>query len=210
MKLLIVGATGLVGRRVLQLALVDPKVTSIIAPTRRALLEHPKLTSPIVDFEQLPPNETWWNVDAVICTLGTTIKNSGSKAAFKRVDHDYPLMVASVAHQHGASTYALNSAVGANENSKVFYNQVKGELERDLQAIGFNSLTLVQPGLIGGMRKEFRLGERVLAITLAFFGPILPKRWRISPADNIAKALLNSAIESKSGCHCIGSEQLAG
>ncbi|MGO1190772.1 hypothetical protein [Vibrio casei] len=142
----------------------------------------------------------------MICTLGTTIKDSGSKAAFKRVDHDYPLMVANLTHQYGASTYVLNSAIGANENSKIFYNQVKGELERDLQAIGFNSLTLVQPGLIGGKRDEFRLGEQILAITLTVFNPILPKRWRISPADNIAKALLDSVIDSKSGCHYIGSE----
>ncbi|OEF25727.1 hypothetical protein [Vibrio rumoiensis] len=209
MKLLLVGATGLVGRHVLELALKDPRITSVVAPIRRTLPVHSKLISPIVDFDDLPESQIWWQADAVICTLGTTIKTAGSKDAFKRVDHDYPLMVARLAYQHQTPTYVLNSAMGANAQSKVFYNQVKDELEQDLQRIGFHSLTFVQPGLIGGTRDEFRLGERALALGLTLFQPILPKRWRISPAENIAKALLDSAIESKRGCHCIGSEKLA-
>ncbi|WP_153448261.1 NAD(P)H-binding protein [Vibrio algicola] len=209
MKLLIIGATGLVGRHVLDLALADPRVTAIIAPTRRALTSHPKLTSTMIDFEQLSAEQSCWNVDAVICTLGTTIKSAGSKAAFKRVDHDYPLMVARLAHQHGASSYILNSALGANPTSKVFYNQIKGEVEQNLQTIGFDSLTFVQPGLIGGKRDDFRFGERILAIALTLTQPLLPKRWRISPASNIAQALLDSAVESKPGCHRIRSAQLA-
>lgn len=100
--LMLVGATGLVGQSVLHKALSSERVARVVAHTRRALLAHPKLLNPVVDFEQLPDDADWWSVDAVICTLGTTIKAAGSQAAFYRVDHDLSLRVAQLALQHGA------------------------------------------------------------------------------------------------------------
>ncbi|WP_105901766.1 NAD-dependent epimerase/dehydratase family protein [Vibrio gangliei] len=207
MRLLIVGATGLVGSHVLQLALDDERVTKVIAPVRRPLAEHPKLDAPLIDYNNI--KWSWGDVDAVICTLGTTIKTTGSKQAFYRVDHDYPLMIATLAQQHGCKVYVLNSATGANANSKIFYNQVKGKLEQDLKALDFRSLTLVQPGLIGGKRSEFRFGEHVFSLLLRLLHPVLPKSWRISPVENIAKALVKSAMEAKPGCHAIEAKTLA-
>ena len=78
-KLLLVGATGLVGRHVLELALDDARVASVVAPVRRALPAHPKLSSPQVDFDRLDPESSWWNADAVICTLGTTMKSQARR-----------------------------------------------------------------------------------------------------------------------------------
>lgn len=98
MNILHIGATGLVGGLVLARLLDAPQVARVIAPTRRSLeLEHPALVNPRVDFEALPVDADWWNVDAVICTLGTTMADAGSKAAFRRVDNDYPLLVARLA-----------------------------------------------------------------------------------------------------------------
>ena len=120
MKILHVGATGLVGRLVLARLLESPQVARVVAPTRRSLgITHPRLHNPVVDFEALPEDAEWWAVDAVICTLGTTIADAGSQAAFRRVDHDYPLQVARLARRHGARGYALNSAMGANARSTV-------------------------------------------------------------------------------------------
>ncbi|MBB3343442.1 uncharacterized protein YbjT (DUF2867 family) [Luteimonas sp. RC10] len=209
MRVLLVGATGLVGRHVLAQALADPRVAAVIAPVRRHLPAHPKLQSPQVDFDRLPGDAPWWRVDAVICTLGTTIRKAGSQAVFYRVDHDYPLGVARQAQAHGARAFALNSALGADPASRVFYNRVKGELERDLSALGFESLTFVRPGLIGGTRDEFRLGERVAGVVLGALGPLLPPRWRINPALRIAAALLDAAIHARPGVHVVGSERLA-
>ena len=208
MKLLIVGASGLVGSHVLQHALADERVSEIVAPSRRALDEHPKLFAPLVDFEQLPSDADWWQADAVICALGTTMKLAGSREAFKRVDHDYPLAVARLARQQGTSVYVLNSAVGADAQSRFFYNQVKGELEQSLAACGFSSLTYVRPGLISGPRQEFRLGERAAECVLKVLGPLLPKSWRVNPADNIARALLEGAISARPGVHVVKSEVL--
>lgn len=208
MKLLLVGATGLVGSHVLRLALADERVSEVVAPSRRVLDKHPKLFAPIVDFEVLPTDADWWKADAVICALGTTMKQAGSKKAFRRVDHEYPLAVAKLARQHGTPTYVLNSAVGADATSHFFYNRVKGELERDLAECGFSSLTHVRPGLISGPRQEFRLGERAAECVLTVLGPLLPKKWRTNSADNIAQALLEAAMVARPGVHIVRSDQL--
>ncbi|MCD9032975.1 NAD(P)H-binding protein [Luteimonas sp. Y-2-2-4F] len=207
-RLLLVGATGLVGRHVLAQALADPRVAAVTAPARRELPPHPKLQSPRVDFDRLPEDAEWWRADAAVCTLGTTIRAAGSQDAFRRVDHDYPLAVARLAHAGGTRTFALNSAMGADAGSRIFYNRVKGELERDLAAVGFDSLTFVRPGLIGGDRDEVRPGERAAGIVLGALGPLLPRRWRINPAPRIAAALLAAALDAAPGVHVVGSERL--
>lgn len=209
MKLLLVGATGLVGREVLRLALADARVTAVVAPVRASLPPHPKLSAPLVDFDHLPADAPWWQMDAVICTLGTTMKAAGTRQAFRRVDHDYPLAVARLALAAGARAYALNSAAGANAGSRFFYNRVKGELERDLAQLGFASLTYVRPGLIGGERDVARAGEGAALRVLRVLGPALPRRWRINPAARIAGALLEAALAAAPGVHIVGSEQLA-
>lgn len=208
MKLLIIGATGLVGRHVLEKALADNRITSIVAPGRRELAVHPKLYSPIVDFDRLPESEDWWAADAMICTLGTTIRIAGSQEAFRHVDYDYPMVSARLAKRHGTPTFVLTSAIGANVDSRFFYNRVKGEVERDLTSIGFESLTFVRPGLIGGKRDRARTMETVLGIFKAILDPVLPKRYRTNPAGLIAGKLLQSAIKAQPGIHIVTSEEM--
>ncbi len=210
MKVMLVGATGLVGAQVLQQLLDDPRCDAVVAPTRRALaLTDPALHNPVVDFEQLPVQAGWWAVDAVICALGSTLRQAGSRAAFARIDHDYPLQVATLAQAHGAHTFVLNSAMGANLRSPVFYNQVKGRLEQDLRGLAYPALTLVRPGLIGGQRSPRRTGEHLAGVVLGALGPVLPRAWRINPAANIAAAMVEAALASRPGVHVVGSAQLA-
>lgn len=208
MKLLLVGSTGLVGGHVLAQALAHPEIETVITPVRRAAISHPKLLAPVVDFDALPEDAAWWGADAVVCTLGTTMRAAGSQQAFRRVDYDYPLAVARLARRHGTPTYVLNSAVGADSASRFFYNRVKGELERDLVGVGFCSLTFVHPGLIGGQREEFRLGERLALLVLGALGPALPRRWRRNPADRIALKLIEAALEAIPGTHVVGSGEM--
>src|SRR5690554_1711737 len=199
MRLLLLGATGLVGSHVLDLAVADERIEEVIAPTRRPLPDQPGLTAPQIDFDHLPADADWWQADAVLCALGTTMKKAGSREAFRRVDYDYPLQAARLARRHGAPTFVLNSAMGADPDSRFFYNRVKGELERDLKEVGFDSLTFVRPGLIGGEREEFRLGEHLTTLALGAIGPVLPKKWRINPADHIALAMIDAAVVARSG-----------
>lgn len=207
-RVLLVGATGLVGHNVLRQALAHPQVEQVIAPTRRLLPSHAKLTNPLVDFDALPLDADWWAVDAVICTLGTTIKQAGSQAAFRRVDHDHPLQVAQIALKHGAKAYALNSALGADAASKVFYSRTKGELERDLQALCYPSLTLIRPGLIGGERQDTRLGEQIGVTVSQWLRPLLPARYRVVPAERIAHHLLQAALACEPGVRVVMSEAI--
>lgn len=209
MRVLLAGSTGLVGTLVLQRLLADPRCSAIIAPTRRALGQAaPKLLNPVMDFATLPAGAEDWQVEAAICALGSTMKQAGSKAAFRQVDHGYPLAIARAVKARGCDVFVLNSAMGANARSRFFYNQVKGELERDLRELGFTSLTFVRPGLIGGERAEPRPGERLASWVLGALAPLLPRAWRINPAAHIADALVEAALNPPSGVQVVGSAQL--
>lgn len=207
-SLLLVGATGLVGQSVLAQALADPRLTRLIAPTRRPLAPHPKLVNPLVDFDALPADAPWWAVDGVLCTLGTTIKKAGSPAAFRRVDHDYPLAVATLARRHAAPSFALVSSVGADAASRTLYLRTKGEIERALTAAGFPSLTILRPSVIGGERAERRPLEAFALRLFAALPFLLPRRYRIVPAARIARALLAATLASPPGTHIIESEAI--
>lgn len=203
--ILLAGATGLVGQAVLHQCLSDPRITQVTAPTRRALPAHPRLLNPVVDFSALQEDAPWWQADAVICTLGTTIRDAGSKEAFRRVDHDYPLAVAKLAQRHGTPTFALTSAMGADPGSRIFYSRTKGELERDLTALGFSSLTLVRPGLLGGERATARPMESFAMKVLSAVEPVLPHRYRVVPAEQVAAVLLRAALAATPGIQIIES-----
>jgi uncharacterized protein YbjT (DUF2867 family) len=211
MKILILGATGLVGRYALALALARPEVTQVVAPTRRPLPPRDKLTNPVApQLEQLLPDVTRWGPDAAICATGTTIKKAGSKDAFRSIDHDLPLAFAQATHRAGTQRFALVSAMGASPESSVFYAKVKGELERDIREIGFTSLTIARPFLIGGERDESRTAEHV-GLTLArLLAPVLPKRFHVDPAPAIAQALIDAIVAGAPGCEIRSSDSLAG
>ena len=209
MTLLIAGATGLVGATVLRHALADGRVTRVVAPTRRALPPTPRLLNPVVDFAHLPADADWWAADAAVCALGTTIAKAGSQEAFRRVDHDYVVGFAQLARRHGTRAFALTSAFGADATSRVFYNRVKGETEAAVAACGYPSLTTIRPGVIGGDRAERRPAERAAITVLGLLGPVLPRAWRISPAEHIARALLAAALAAEPGHHIVSSRDLA-
>lgn len=207
-SILLAGATGLVGQNVLRLALADARVSRVVAPTRRPLTPHPKLLNPVLDFDQPLPEADWWQVDAVICALGTTMAQAGSQAAFRKVDLELPLAIAQRCQAHGAKAYALNSALGANARSMVFYSRTKGQVEQGLRALHFRSLTLARPGLIGGQRNESRPGESLSIRLTTWLTPVLPRRLRIVPAERIAQHLLDAAVAAKPGVLELPSEAL--
>jgi uncharacterized protein YbjT (DUF2867 family) len=190
--------------------LAHPAVSRVIAPTRKPLAPAPGLDNPLVDFERLPADAPWWKVDAVICTLGTTMAQAGSRAAFRRVDHDYALAVARLARSAGASAFVLNSALGAAADSRVFYNRVKGETEAAITALGYPSLTLVRPSLLeGGPRPDSRPGERVGLWVARMFRPLIPARYRAVATAAVAHTLLAAALAQAPGVHVIESERIA-
>lgn len=208
-KVLLAGATGLVGATALQLLLADGRVSRIVAPTRRALPPHPKLLNPIVDSETLPRDADWWSVDSAICALGTTRARAGSAAAFRAIDHDYALAVATRVRDAGAARFALTSSVGASARSRFLYTRTKGELEEAIGRLDFPSLTILRPGLIGGDRVEKRPVEMIASALLRLAGPILPASARISPAPTIAALLVDAALRGMPGRHIVDSATIA-
>jgi uncharacterized protein YbjT (DUF2867 family) len=192
----------------MRLALADDRVTRLVAVTRKPLPHHDKLENPLVDFDFLPQGAPWWRVDGGICTLGTTMREAGSHDAFRKVDVDYPLAVAKLLKENGARSFAFNSSIGANPKSRAFYMRVKGEVEQRLINGQFPSLTLVRPSGILGKRQQHRAWEERTLRAFHAIRPILPRHYRVVPADKIARALFEAAITAPPGVHIIESEKL--
>ena len=207
-RLLIVGATGLVGNKALSLALQDARVSEVVVVSRRPVKPHPKLRNYVLDFATLPLDEAYWQVDAVLCALGTTKRESKSQAMYNKIDVEYPLAIAQRAKHHGAQSFALVSSAGASVISPSSYLRRKGEIENSLAALKFSSLTIIRPSFIDGEREQSRFGERALASMLRTLEPVLPKRWRLISADKIAKALLDSVLRPKPGLNFLESDDL--
>lgn len=222
-RVLLAGATGLVGRQALLQLLADPQVVEVRALVRRAvtasqLLGMPAgpLAEPVLgqaklricqaNFDHLETHADWFDVDWVFCALGTTIRQAGSQAAFRQVDFDYPLQIAQLSKAQGAQRFLLVSAVGAQARSRVFYNRVKGELEDAVQAIGFVHVSVARPSLLAGDRAEFRLGER-LALKLGF---LMPDRYKPVQASQVAAGLLASARQGHAGWYVLHNTALRG
>jgi uncharacterized protein YbjT (DUF2867 family) len=209
MRLLLLGATGLVGSRTLNLALSNDAFSEVIAPTRKPLAPSERLVNPVMSrIEELAPALKSYKLDAVVCALGTTQAKAGSKQAFRYVDYELPIAFGKAAHIAGVETYAIVTAMGASADSMIFYSKTKGEVERDVQKIGFRSLTICRPSLIGGERNEARGAERTALTLTRFLAPILPKKFHVNPADVIAAALLDAVIVAKIGSRWIYAEEM--
>lgn len=209
MKLLLLGATGLVGSRTLKLALSNDAFSEVIAPTRKPLAPSDRLVNPVGPrLEELVPFLMSYQPDALICALGTTQAKAGSKEAFRYVDYELPIALGKAAHTAGVETCAIVTAMGASPDSMSFYYRTKGEVERDIQQIGFRSLTICRPSLIGGERNEARAAEGAALALLRFLAPILPKKFQVNPADVIAAALLDAVIAVKMGCRWVDSQEM--
>jgi uncharacterized protein YbjT (DUF2867 family) len=197
MHILLAGATGLVGRSVITAA--DARQEQITTVGRRATgLVADEI---VCDFSRLPALPA---ADVAICALGTTIAAAGSRAAFRAVDHDAVLAFASAAHQAGIEHFIVVTAVGARPDAGVFYSRVKGETERDLQALAFNRLDIAQPGLLLGPRQEQRPVEAVMqrispVLTPFMRGPL--DRYAGIDARMVAEALLALARRPEAGVY---------
>ena len=208
-RILLAGATGMVGTAALKLLLADARVTQIVAPTRRDLPPHARLTNPITTIADLPHSADWWAVDGVICALGTTRAKTPDPVAYRTIDHDYPLAIATLARKAGASRFALTSSTGADATSRFAYLRLKGELEDGIGQLGFPSLTIARPGFLGGERSEHRAMERAMSALLRIAAPILPASARISPASTVAALLVEAALEGGPGRHVISPADIA-
>lgn len=204
-SVLLLGATGLVGRELLSLLLDDGDVQRVAVIARRPSgTKHPKLAEHVFDLGEMDAHAELFRVDQLFCALGTTIKLAGTQERFRVVDHDYAVTAARLGKAHGARHYLLVSALGANAESRVFYNRVKGEVERDIIALGYRSTTIARPSLLLGNRDEYRRGERIASK----FAWLTPSKYKPVQARDVAKALVRLAREDAPGVNIVESSAL--
>ena len=194
---LLAGASGLIGSFLLRRLLDSSAYARVTVWARRPLqASHLKLTVEIVDFAQIEDRRV--QAEDVFCCLGTTIKQAGTREAFRRVDHDYPVALARAAARDGVQRFLVVSALGANPRSGVFYNRVKGDMEAAVRAAGIPKTSLFRPSLLAGPRAEERMGEKIGLVVGSVLGPLLGK-YRPIHGDIVAAAMLKAAAEALPG-----------
>jgi uncharacterized protein YbjT (DUF2867 family) len=194
---MLLGATGLTGGKVLQGLLGRDEVSQVVALVRHKLPTlHDKLDQHEVDFDKLENHAELFDVDVIICCLGTTIKKAGSQDQFRKVDLGYPLKAGELGRSQGVRAFILMSAIGASSSSTIFYNRVKGELEDALRDLDYPYLSIYHPSLLLGDRKEKRTAEAlgIKAMPLVnrlLIGPL--DKYRGIEAQTVADAMVNEA-----------------
>lgn len=204
--LLLLGATGVVGQSVLTQALAHPQIGKVVALTRQPITPHPKLLNQVINFKAIPEEAPWWQADALICTLGTTIKVAKTAEQFRFVDYTLVAQFAALAAQHNVPCFVLNSAMMASPKAKGLYLRTKGEAEHTVKNAGIHSVVIARPGLLDGDREEFRLGEEIGLIASRLINPVLPKRLRSVKVEKLARVMLEEALKAEPGVKVLESE----
>lgn len=200
MIVLIVGATGATGKDLLHQLLHDNYFEEVHVFVRKAFkFNDPKLKVHVVDFEK---PEDWKDLvkgDVAFSCMGTTLKLAGSKEAQKKVDVDYQYYFAKNAKENGVEDFILVSAYGADAKSKIFYSQIKGELEQKIKDLHFNKLTIFQPGMLERKSSD-RFGEVTGAKVIKFINKLgILKNQKPIPTDILALAMINASKIKSNG-----------
>lgn len=203
-RVLLVGATGLIGAEVMRQAVTCPQVRLIALARREAPLPRgARMEMLVADTEHWAQAIATIQPDAVICALGTTFAAVGKdEAAFRAVDQELVLAVARAARAAGVDRFVFISSVGAALSGKTFYLRVKGEVEQALGKLGFRRLDFLQPGLLRGARGEMRALERLAMIASPLTDLVLQGQWRrfrSIPAAAVAKAALAATLDKPGG-----------
>lgn len=196
---LIAGSTGLIGQQLRQLLIESPFYEKVIAITRHDLPVHSKLVQIKMEFGSITENSAMIKADDVFCCIGTTIAKVGSKEKFRQVDFYYPYLLARTTFATGAKQYLIVTSLGANKSSSIFYNEVKGEVEEAVSAVGFDSVHIFRPSLLLGDRQEKRPGEDTAKLFYQIFGFLIPRKYKAISSTKVANAMLYFATQDKKG-----------
>jgi uncharacterized protein YbjT (DUF2867 family) len=197
----VIGATGLVGSHLLDRLLADTRFSKVISFGRRKTGKTaPKLDEQVINFGE---PSTWApkvRGDVAFSALGTTIAQAGSKPAQRKVDYEYQLEFARAAAKEGVKAYALCSSASANPASPMFYSRIKGELDRDVQQVGFERVRIFRPSLLVGAREKARTGEKIGGALLGLANAVgIARRYREIHGDVVAQAMINSVFDPRPG-----------
>ena len=206
---LVAGSTGLIGSQLVQLLLKDDYYAVVKSISRKPLeFTHPKLENIVLDFDRMTEHRDALKADDIFCCLGTTIKKVKTKEKFRRVDFDYPVELAKITKASDAEQYLLVSALGADKHSKIFYNQVKGEVEEAIEQVGFKSYQIFRPSLLMGDRNEGRAGEEAGKVFFKYLGFMVPLKYKGIESIKVARAMQQFAAQHEPGMHIHESKEL--
>lgn len=209
-KALVIGGSGLVGRKLVSYLVNDSSFKEIVIFSRRPLnIIHKKIRVIEVNFNNLGQFKDEIKGDVVFSCMGTTRKSAGSKEAQTKVDHDYQVDFANFARQNGVKTFVLVSSIGANSRSMLFYPRIKGQTEEDIIILGFNKTIILRPSTLVGKRESRRPIEEFFAKITQVIN-LLPSLKKYSPihASKVARTMVDSAKNSSSGVKILESDEI--
>lgn len=199
---LVAGSTGLIGNLLVRNLLEDQYFSTIVTLGRReSSIKHDKLQHLIIDFGDLSSCKEIPKGDSAFCCLGTTMKKAGSKAAFYTVDYTYVLNFAKFAFSIGCRQFHLVSAMGADQKSLFYYNQVKGQIEEAIREVGFDVVHIMRPSLLLGDREETRIGESIGQLFANTFSFLIPDNYKGIHGASVANYMQELAKKPQSGIY---------
>lgn len=211
-KALVIGATGLIGRNLVFELLKSNHYSSVTVFARRDIvIKHEKLHQILLDFDEIENHKSDMFVDDVFCCLGSTKAKTPDPISYRKIDYDYPLLVAKIAKEQGAKQYVLVSSMGANKESSIFYSRLKGEIEDAIAKLNYASYSIVRPSLLLGTRNESRPLETISQYLMRvlnplFIGPL--KLYKAIDGYVVAKAILVLAKKNAAGRYTYLNNQL--
>ncbi|RMA66103.1 NAD(P)H-binding protein [Ulvibacter antarcticus] len=187
---IILGATGLTGGMLLDKLVSDTSFSKVKVFSRSSVeKKHPKIEEHLINLFHLKKHKAEFQGDVVFCCIGTTKAKTPDKETYKKIDYGIPVAAAKLCKENGINQFIVVSAMGADVESSMFYNKVKGEMERDVLAQGIDKTFILQPSMIGGKRDEKRMGEHLGKIFMRSFGFLVPKKYKIIEPETIALAM---------------------
>ncbi|PKA98111.1 putative NAD(P)-binding protein [Flavobacteriaceae bacterium MAR_2009_75] len=191
---IILGATGLTGGRLLEFLLEDDRYGKVKLFSRSSVgFDHPKLEEHLGDLLNLSSFKNEFKADEVFCCIGTTKSKTPDKEVYEKIDYGIPVTAARLCKENKISTFVVISALGANAQSKIFYNRMKGQMEDAVLEQRIENTYILRPSLIGGKRKEKRLGEWIFKQVMKLANLVLVgglEKYRSIEPGTIAECML--------------------
>lgn len=197
---LVIGATGATGKELVKAMDADPDFTEIHLFLRRdSSYTSPKIIQHKVNFDE---PDSWAHLvkgDVAFSTLGTTLKDAGSKDAQWKIDYDYQYNFAKTARENGVWSFILVSAYGAKPNSPIFYSKLKGQLEEAVKKLHFPHTTIFKPGMLERENTQ-RVGEKIFLQGLKTLNKLgILKSQKPLHTRTLAQAMVNAAKIKSNG-----------
>jgi uncharacterized protein YbjT (DUF2867 family) len=211
-KAVIAGSSGLIGSHLLQILLEQAYYDEVLILVRKKLpLQHKKLTQLVIDFEQPETYKNELTGHALFCCLGSTKKKTPDLSIYRKIDHDYPVLLSQLARQNGVEQYHLVSSIGADINGVNFYTKTKGETEADITAAGVSTVHIYRPSFLAGDRQESRPMEKFVNGLMKVINPLLFGRWKkyqSIEASTVARAMYKQSIKNAAGVFIYESDKI--